>query len=397
MKKSVAITTIIAFHAAVIGMLLIQSGCSSEPEAQPTKAKSSVEEVKVNKIETEQVEELKREEAKKEVLPPEGSSALRVAPTRPAWNMGDSQNEEIVPTEQPKVDPQKQADNTVVTSAETKTNLSTYTVQRGDSLAKIAKKHKVSLSNLLKTNGMTRSTIIRVGQEISIPAPDASAEVTPEPTVTPKTESTNVETEELSVYVVKKGDYLGKIAKSHNTTIKHLMAINNLKNHNIRIGQKLKISKGAASPLVAKTTYETTKQINLAAGEVIHTVKGGETLGAIALKYGTSVKAIMEKNSIKDARKLRAGQNLVIVSRKPQVKTETKVTVPTQTVETPKPTLEKKVETPTPKVEQEKAVETINVAPEPPVREIAPVQSTIAPTQNQGAPANDTNIPVTEI
>ena len=50
-------------------------------------------------------------------------------------------------------------------------------------------------------------------------------------------------------------------------------------------------------------------------GEVEHTVKSGETLGAIAIKYKSSVKAIMERNSIKDARKLRVGQVIVIASK----------------------------------------------------------------------------------
>ncbi len=390
MKKSVAITTIIAFHAAVIGMLLIQAGCSSEPETSPTKAKSSVEEVKVNKIESAQVEELKREEAKVEVLPPEGSNALRVAPTRPAWNMGDSNNEEIVPADKPKAE----TDNTVVKPAETDKNISTYIVQRGDSLAKIAKKHKVSLSNLLKANEMTRSTIIRVGQKISIPAPEASTEVTPALAETPKTESTNIETEELSVYVVKKGDYLSKIAKNNKTTVRQLMAINNLKNHNIRIGQKLKITKGSTT--ATKTESAKPAQVNLAAGEVIHTVKSGETLGAIALKYGTSVKAIMEKNSIKDARKLRVGQSLIIVSRKATPKVEAPTTQPApKAEETKQPVVENKVEAPVPKVEQEKPIEPVTIAPEAstpapsaPVAPVAPVQS---------APASDANVPVVEL
>ena len=46
MKKSVAITTIVALHAAVIGMLLIQ-GCSSEStEPQAGSAKATGEVVK---------------------------------------------------------------------------------------------------------------------------------------------------------------------------------------------------------------------------------------------------------------------------------------------------------------------------------------------------------------
>ena len=45
-----------------------------------------------------------------------------------------------------------------------------------------------------------------------------------------------------SVYVVKSGDYLAKIAKEHNTTVDKLVKINNIKNPDlIKIGQKIKL------------------------------------------------------------------------------------------------------------------------------------------------------------
>lgn len=45
-----------------------------------------------------------------------------------------------------------------------------------------------------------------------------------------------------SVYVVKAGDYLGKIAKEHNTTVDKLVKINKIKNPDlIKIGQKIKL------------------------------------------------------------------------------------------------------------------------------------------------------------
>ncbi len=44
-------------------------------------------------------------------------------------------------------------------------------------------------------------------------------------------------------YKVKGGDFLGKIAKKYKCTIKDIMLWNDLKNHNIKIGQKLNIYK----------------------------------------------------------------------------------------------------------------------------------------------------------
>ena len=42
-------------------------------------------------------------------------------------------------------------------------------------------------------------------------------------------------------YTVKGGDYLGKIAKKYNCKTKDIMLWNDLKNHKIKIGQKLNI------------------------------------------------------------------------------------------------------------------------------------------------------------
>ena len=46
--------------------------------------------------------------------------------------------------------------------------------------------------------------------------------------------------------------------------------------------------------------------------EMIYTVKAGDTLSAIAKKYKTTVKAIAEKNGIKDVNFIRTGQKLKI-------------------------------------------------------------------------------------
>ena len=46
---------------------------------------------------------------------------------------------------------------------------------------------------------------------------------------------------EYTVYIVQRGDYLAKISKKYNVTINSIKRLNNLKDDNIRIGQKLKL------------------------------------------------------------------------------------------------------------------------------------------------------------
>jgi LysM repeat protein len=45
----------------------------------------------------------------------------------------------------------------------------TYTVRHGDTLGKIARMHRVSLSNLLQVNGLSTRSTIYPGQVVAIP------------------------------------------------------------------------------------------------------------------------------------------------------------------------------------------------------------------------------------
>ncbi len=49
-----------------------------------------------------------------------------------------------------------------------------------------------------------------------------------------------------------------------------------------------------------------------AARKVRHTVKAGETLYALAARYGTTIDAILRENRLRSARSLRAGQTLTL-------------------------------------------------------------------------------------
>ena len=198
MKKSVAITTIVALHAAVIGMLLIQ-GCSSEstePQAGSAKATGEV----VKEISAEQPEEAIEP---KEIILPEGSMALRTNPTRPVETISDS-NEVVVPNEKApqedvKAQPEKnnQLNDSIAPmepkSPEKAPALTTHTVVKGETLSGIAKKYNISLSSLLKANGLTLSSIIKIGQKIEIPS--ATGEIIPSESQPQEVKNESVQTE----------------------------------------------------------------------------------------------------------------------------------------------------------------------------------------------------------
>ena len=99
------------------------------------------------------------------------------------------------------------------------------------------------------------------------------------------------------IHTVKAGETLSKIAQKYGTTYQKIAAYNGIANANlIHVGQKIKI------PAENKP----------ATGEVIHTVKAGETLSKIAQKYGTTYQKIAAYNGIANANLIHVGQKIKI-------------------------------------------------------------------------------------
>ncbi len=115
-------------------------------------------------------------------------------------------------------------------------------------------------------------------------------------------------------YVVQRGDSLGQIAVRFGTTIAALQAANHISNRDlIRVGQRLWIPAARGSTPPASAAPSLTPSPG-SGGEVWHTVVRGDTLGQIAIRYGTSSAAIMQANGLRNPNLIRVGQRLRIPS-----------------------------------------------------------------------------------
>jgi len=256
MKTPITITAIIALHVAALGMIFVQPGCSSTNEPADTAPEIVIPATP-------------DEPAPYEA--PEGSVALRAAPTRPAFTLDDKKGGEVLTTETP---------STV--KPRTTVSAPAPTVASNDTIAPLTPK-----------------------------APEVAPTVAPVLTPAPTPVESSIETE---VYIVKKGDTLSKIASKNKMTVAQIKSVNNLKNDSIRIGQKLILNK-SANPTIATTAKAqpaATPKAKADANATTYTVKGGDTLGAISKKYGVSVDTLLKNNGMSDPRKLRVGQVLYI-------------------------------------------------------------------------------------
>ena len=165
-------------------------------------------------------------------------------------------------------------------------NYKTYTVKKGDTLYKIAKDNNIDVNTLIKDNALS-SDNLSVGQVIRIRLKSGETSQILE-CIGNSYDNLNKVDSQIE-YVVKKGDSLYKIASTYNTSVSNLLSINNLKNANLAIGQKLKIPVGSST----------------------YTVKKGDSLYTIANKFNTSVDSIKSKNNLK-SNTLQIGQVLKI-------------------------------------------------------------------------------------
>ena len=212
----------------------------------------------------------------------------------------------VKPAEQPKAKPEpKQKEQPKTKEQPKKRNhsddagiITKHTVRSGESLYKIATDNGITVDELKAANNITGDAV-KAGQTLVIPAKGEAAKLAaakPEP--------------KTSKYTVRKGDNLGKIAAKHGITVDELKELNNLTDNNIMVGQSIVVpgdgEQASQKPAKAERGKPRT---------TTHTVRSGETLGAIAEKYGTTVSAIKRASGIKSDR-ISIGQKLTIPKKK---------------------------------------------------------------------------------
>jgi len=205
------------------------------------------------------------------------------------------------------------------------TPATTYSVVRGDTLTRIARKNKTTVAELMKANHLTSNSVLDVGEKLIIPGKAPAAASGGSGSAEPLAAG--------AVYKVKAGDTLASIAQRAGSTTAELKQLNDLKSDYVLVGQELKLPSGSApAPEEAKVSrpapaagtharpVKTTEgasasraaSVKTPDGAVTHEVKPGETVGAIAKKYHVRTQDLLVANNIADPRKIQSGQILVI-------------------------------------------------------------------------------------
>ncbi|MEO8234371.1 MAG: LysM peptidoglycan-binding domain-containing protein [Flavobacterium sp.] len=114
---------------------------------------------------------------------------------------------------------------------------------------------------------------------------------------------------ETTFYTIKKGDNISLIAKNNNVTVDDLKEWNNLDNNVVKVGEKLKIEK--TIEVVAEVSKKETKKKDKYQDQKLYVVQKGDSLFSISQKHHTTVADIKKLNGIKDEN-LQPGMKLKI-------------------------------------------------------------------------------------
>lgn len=190
-----------------------------------------------------------------------------------------------------------------------------YRVRRGDSLSLIAQRFGTSVAAIRRMNGLRGSRIHpgqvlklseppRVPKQAGDPAPTASAkaEVQPGSKQAPTTRakagasapSAPAPASRPKLYRVRRGDSLTVIARRFGTSVSEIRRANRLRGTRIIVGQNLKIPVRATA--TANGRYR---------------VRRGDSLDAIAKRFGVSVRQLRTANAIR-GHLIHPGQTLIV-------------------------------------------------------------------------------------
>lgn len=232
------------------------------------------------------------------------------------------------------------------TNDESNTSSTTYVIQEGDTLGKIAAKFGIERKALLEANRLGEGQDIYIGETLMIPGQPAPAEPS-QPLADSKTPEAKKESivvgdaekpapaaatapAATTVHTVAKGDTLTSLAKKYGTTVESLRSSNGLRGDTISLGQALKIPSKESGTQASASGPEPDGQESEQASSFqydnpllrsdetygFYTVAKGDNLYALARDFFTTMAELQRINNLGSSTTIFPGNDLIVPTSK---------------------------------------------------------------------------------
>ncbi|MGA0833496.1 MAG: LysM peptidoglycan-binding domain-containing protein, partial [Candidatus Kapaibacteriota bacterium] len=181
----------------------------------------------------------------------------------------------------------------------------THTVQSGESLASIAKRYSVEVSDLRSWNDLrSNDGTIHPGQELVV-------NVSARPEATASVE--RIAVTKIVRHKVRRGETLSSIADRYGMSVQELRSLNGLSRKAVlKAGKSIKVQK-TSTEQYASSSKSSSKSSSSKSSKKPKTykVQRGDTLSTIADKFGMSISQLRKANpSLRNSDNIRAGQQI---------------------------------------------------------------------------------------
>ena len=173
-----------------------------------------------------------------------------------------------------------------------------HRVGRGETLAGLAREYGTSVEAIRQANNM-RGSRLNPGNYLLIPVVGESPSTLAQESIE---NVAKANTEEQSVYVVRRGDTMARIARRHGVTVSQLKEWNGKSGTRIYRGERLTLYGSAPAPARADRGSR---------DSITYVVQRGDTLSIISARHRVSVRQLMNWNSKRSTR-IRVGERLRI-------------------------------------------------------------------------------------
>lgn len=203
-----------------------------------------------------------------------------------------------------------------------------YAVQPGDTLNKIALKHKVTVKDLREWNGLPDDGLLHVGDTLRLASKGNAAPKSASPPVKPEKASPEV------THVVVKGDTASSIASKYKVKVSDLLAWNSLTPKSVlKVGQKCIVHSGGKSSESSDPAKETKEDAGertqiaqvepsaparkevKTADSITHVVAKGNNPSVIARQYGVRVSDLFKWNNWPQVPILKVGDEVKVFKK----------------------------------------------------------------------------------
>lgn len=180
-----------------------------------------------------------------------------------------------------------------------------HVAKRRDTVAKITKQYRVSVSDLMLVNLCGENFSVRPGSPVYIPRferdgrgrqVEQSEDLDKKPAFAVRSIDAEKTVPNKSYHVAKRGEKLQDIARRYQVDVERLREINNLRTDRIRPNTRILLVSGTASKPAIKSDERSGTR---AGNRSFHIVKKGESLADISERYGTDLATLRKINKLR--------------------------------------------------------------------------------------------------